>query len=364
MTRPVALTVSPHAVWGRIRMDSGHVYEASSTVGRLIWHVDDGVINGGDLRVEAPGHAAYRCRVVLSPGPHELRREVSPDVFTEDPLTLLYERPSALGIDGDHFVLRGERWLWKGSSEFNLPYRMQRGEDVRPRLTELREAGCNLVRLFATKKLKDDGGGWRLEPALSGPSLVRQVADLLGEYGLYGQWTQLVDTRQLMPEPARQVDFVEANREELRKYPHMLEELANERDHATQKIDLKYFTRPTGILSAVGSCVSDVQPGPPWWDYASWSARRTPDPPSPKPFTNLCPYVFRDGDPWPLIVPMVCNESVRPEHYGYNPAYAALMGRFAGIVTGGTFHSNAWSENRLWTPAEAVCARAFYEAMG
>ena len=312
------------------------------------------------LTVIAEGHLPYSESVMIDPLPL-----TPPFVDVEWPdLYLPPAAPQTLRISGDRFLLGAQQWKWKGATAFDIPEQIRRGVDVRPRLRQMQDTGENIVRVLSMKKLKDDGGGWQLLPSESGPDLVRRVGDLLGPLGMYGQYVQLVDTKRLMAVTKLQQDYVARNRAAMLAYPHLLEELANERDHTTQTINLQAFTRPTGILSSVGSMTADRQPGPPWWDYASYSGRRTPAPFSPKPANNLSPMVFRDGDTLPLPCPMICNESVKPQDYGFHPGYAELMGKSAGIVTGGTFHSSAWETHRLWTPQEVACAVAFYRGIG
>ena len=311
------------------------------------------------LTVSALGYQTVSQSVMIDPLPL-----TPPFVDVEWPdLYLPPAAPQRLRISGDRFLLGAQQWKWKGATAFDIPEQIRRGVDVRPRLRQMQDAGANIVRVLSMKKLKDDGGGWQLLPAESGPDLVRRTGDVLGELGLYGQYCHLADTARLLPETPRQQEYVARNREAMRAYPHLLEEIANERDHTTQRITIAAFTRPSGILSSVGSMIADRQPGPPWWDYASYSGRRAPAPWSPKPANNLNPMVFRDGDNLPLPCPMICNESVKPQDYGFHPGYAELMGKSAGVVAGGTFHSGAWETHRLWTPQEFACAVQFYEGI-
>jgi len=233
------------------------------------------------------------------------------------------------------------------------------GVDIRPILQDRRDAGANLVRMLAQKA---DNTGYSLSSHTPGYwNAVIRTCELVGEAGLYGEWTVFADTKKMMPNPVEQQDFYAQTVETIRKFPHMVLELVNEDKHATQSINAQAFRRPDGLLSSHGSGLTDAQPVKPLWDYATYHARRTPAPPNAKPFNNLSGYEFHPE--WPHPVPYVCEESVKPEDYGYNAAYARQMGLAARLGPGATFHGSWWLEERLFNDDERSCARAFFRAL-
>jgi hypothetical protein len=158
---------------------------------------------------------------------------------------------------------------------------------------------------------------------------------------------------------SEQDDYRGRNLEIVRQYPFVLWEEINENGHSTQDVNVGRFSKPEGILSSHGSGLSDVQPPSPFWDYATYHARRSPYP-DPRSFTNYSGYVFRDGDPYPLPCPFIPEESLKPQSYGFDTHYAYLMGKSASMVAGGTFHHDAWNEPRIFTDQEFDCAESFY----
>jgi len=234
------------------------------------------------------------------------------------------------------------------------------GVDIRPLLADRKAAGANLVRSLA---MKANNTGWELRPGGDQYwDAVRDTLALTAEARLYVEWTVFADTRALMPNAADQQAFYREMQIQLRGQDHVFLELINEAGHATQQCNPSAFAKPEGLISSHGSGLTDVPPPSPFWDYATYHARRNPYP-SPKSFTNWNAYVFRDGDPFPLPCPFICEEGLKPEQYAFNPVYARLMGQGAQVSGGGTFHHSAWNEARLWTAQERACAEAFYQGL-
>lgn len=358
MMRAISLTLSPHRASGRLRTDTGGDYEAETDTGRLTWHVPEEVTGGASVLVTAAHHVPYESRALLPLGPNELEREVEPGLFTTDPLALT-PQPLRLTVDGDRFRVHGQPFIVKGSTDFRLVEHVLRGQDIRPILQDRIALGCNWFRILSMKK---NNTGWLLDPRQTGHrAAIETVCELLGEAGVFGQLCILADTRELMPDSGEQLAYVREICNLLLPYPWMIPQCWNELDHPTQKIDQPdQFPRPVQVSSR-GPGTSDVQPRAPHWDFADYNARRSPPPPGAKPFNNLNPYEFHPV--WPHPVPYLCNESVKPENYGFNPAYAAQMGRAARLGPGAVFHHACWNEPRVFTEAERACAAAFYGAL-
>ena len=322
------------------------------------------VIATGTARVtaEADGYAGVTYGVHMPAMSTDGPVDGWPGLIT---LTRLATGP--LTVQGMFFLAAsGHRFFVRGSSDFRLAELILSGREAQARavVEDRKSCGANLLRILSMKA-SNTRAAWSLDPRHPGHrDLRRRTFDLLGDLGLLGQWCVLADTRAWMPDPAEQVDYFLSNCEDARPYPHIWLECLNEANHPTQQVpDPTIFQKPEGILSSHGSRLTDEQPQTPFWDFATYSARRDPAPPSPKPATNYCALVFRDGDPWPLPCPFVPQEGVKPAQYGYDPRYARLMGQCARIGAGATFHHDAWDEGRLFTGEERACAVAFYEAL-
>lgn len=359
--RIIGLTLSPHNATGYLHPDNGQTAVSKTTTGRLEWLVPEEVTGGANLTVEAVGYKNYSSRAILPLGSNELVRETAPGEFTTAPLALVPDvyRPK-VSVLGDRFVdARGFPWTWRGCTDFRLPERVAAGVDIRSVLEDRLDVGATLVRMLS---MKANNTGWEYDPRRSDHrDVARKLFDMLGNLGMYGEWGVFADTKHWMPDPSEQQDYYGRQQEIVREYPHIFLELVNEDGHPTQDLDSSRFARPAGILASHGSGLTDVQPVAPLWDYATYHARRSPPPPGAKPFNNLNPYEFHPE--WPHPVPYVCEESVKPEDYGFNPEYAAQMGRAAQLGPGATFHHNAWNEARVFTPEERVCAEAFFNGM-
>jgi hypothetical protein len=305
------------------------------------------------LQAEAEGYALYSESVNLDPGQPPFGDVEWPDLY----LDADHDAAGPVRVEGDHFMAGDARWLWKGSTDFRLGEVLLRGGDVRPILEQRQDAGANLVRVLSMKK---DNTGWQLDPRHPGHTdMMHRLFTLLGNMGLYAEWTIFADTKLMMPNPSEQQDYYGRQCAIVRQYPHLFLELINEAGHGTQACDPQRFSRPDGILSSHGSGLSDVQPVKPLWHYATYHARRSGG--LAKIGSNYSPYVFQDGYPTPC--PYVPEETIKPEQYGYDTGVARLMGQAACCGSGGTFHHDAWNAPRLFNEGEFACASAFYRAL-
>jgi hypothetical protein len=141
----------------------------------------------------------------------------------------------------------------------------------------------------------------------------------------------------------------------------VLVELLNEFGHGSQNLDPSQFQKPAGLLSSHGSGLTDAPPVEPLWDFATYHPRRDP-PLDTRGFTNYDPYEFQAV--WPKPCPYIPDEGIKPQHYGFNPAYARQLGRHCAMQSGGTFHSDHGVRSLLWPPEVFACAQEFYLAIG
>lgn len=334
-----------------IHTDTNLRYDGVITGSRVTFELQDIDTGGAEL-----GWSSYHVRFIipLHPGDYEGSSLGLPDITYENGLA-----SEPLTIKGDRFLRGGLPFPLRGSTDFRLLERVQAADtDTVERVLEDRAlAGANYIRVLS---MKMNNTGWELRPEVSNKRQdnLSELFELLWAYNCYGELTVFADTKALMPYYDVQEPYYAFICDIVRRYPHIMLELLNENEHPTQNIDPGRFNKPDGILSSHGSGLTDVQPVTPLWDYATYHARRSPPPPNAKPFNNLNPYEFHPE--WPHPVPYVCEESVKPEDYGYNPEYAAQMGRAANLGPGAIFHHNAWNEPRVWYAGERECAKAFY----
>ena len=305
------------------------------------------------LTVEADRFAPYSQSVNLDPGKPPFGDVEWPDLYLTPEVTT----PGPLRVEGDRFMLGDKLFLVRGSTDFRIAERVLHGVDVRPILQDRVDAGANWLRILS---MKQNNTGWELNPRDPRHSdMMRRTFDLLGEFGVYGEWVVFADTRFWMRNQAEQQDYYGRNCEVAREYPHILLELVNEDQHPTQAIDAQAFAKPAGILASHGSGLTDVQPVIPLWDYATYHARRAGA--NAKWVSNYSPYVFQDSFPTPC--PYLPEEGVKPAQYGQDVRFAQRLGEHARCGSGGTFHHDAWNEPRVFTEGERACAMAFYGAL-
>jgi len=306
-----------------------------------------------ELAIGKGGYKSYSESINLDPNGPPFTHVDWPDITLESGTPV----GQGLRIEGDHFMLGSSRWFWKGSTDFRLPERALSGVDIKPILKDRKDAGANLVRMLA---MKANNTGYELNPRTPGYwDAVIKTCNLVGQAGLYGEWTIFADTKKMMPDPIEQQDFYRQTIETIRQFPWMLVELLNEDKHATQSINAQAFRKPDGVLSSHGSGLSDAQPVKPLWDYATYHARRSGG--LAKIASNYSPYVFQDTYPTPC--PYIPEETQKPEQYGYDVGVARLLGRSASCGAGGTYHHSAWLDERLFNGGERSCAEAFFSPL-
>lgn len=277
--------------------------------------------------------------------------------------TIIYGPSSvhgAIQIVNNKFEVKGQPWIWKGTTEMLAPWRMLIGQDINGILDQRVNVGANIVRSLAM--------GWPFIGAASGkPSayanywdIMRSYFDKLDKKGLALEWVIFAGTRPWMPDPNEQMEFYHQTCNVVREYPHVVVELLNEAGHGSQSIDPGRFSKPDGIVASHGSGLTDAPPVSPLWDYATYHARRD-SLPDARGITNVDPLEFEAY--YPKIV-TICEEMMKPEQYNHDTHVAYLMGRHGGVMEwGSTFHSQQGVESLLFPTPVAECAKAFYEGL-
>ena len=238
--------------------------------------------------------------------------------------TVAYPMVSALTIQGNQFISGGQIWLWRGATEMLAPWRLLRRENVRPILEERRAAGATIVRSLAMGWPFITGSGKPADFPDYWPTM-RAYWQMLAEVGLNGEWVVFAGTRQWMPDPRGQQEFYGRTCQELRAFPHVTLELLNEDGHSTQLINPQNFGKPAGILASHGSGLTDAPPVSPFWDFATFHARRDRPPDARASRTSI--RTLSSGLSKPC--PFVCDESMKPRTTG---STAKSRGRWDGTA--------------------------------
>lgn len=305
------------------------------------------------LAIEADGYGLYSESVNIDEG----QQPPFGDVDWQD----VYLQPEGSGgdgltIEGDRFLLGGQPFLVRGSTDFRLAECALRGIDIVPILQDRLDAGANWFRVLAMKK---NNTGWWLNPREAGyEAAMRWTIEAIGGAGAYVQWCVFADTKEMMPQLDQQQAFWEWSCNVLCDYPWAAAELCNEASHVTQNIKPAVFTKPNGILSSHGSETADKFPVRPLWDWAGYSARRSGG--IGKVVSNYAPLTAFEQWPQPCLFG---QETFKPASYGHDPSVAAALGRYARAGTGGVFHHDCWNEPRVFNDAERACASAFFEEL-
>lgn len=343
MNRVISLLVQPQAALGELRPDSGGVYVAITQSGNLTWSVPEEVVGGADLRVESDGFEVVTQRCILPLGGGKLE-------LVADPLVLV---PAAVRIEGDKFARGDAQWYWKGSTDFRLVEVVLNNGPINHILDDRKEAGANLVRVLS---MKANNTGWELDPrGESYWDALKETIKRVHSAGLLVELTVFADTKRMMIAPSDQQNHWKA----VQGVGADFLELVNEDKHATQSLNSSSFHKLSSTPTSHGSGLSDVPPVKPFWDYATYHARRSGG--LGKVIANynyMCSFEY-----WPVPCPIVPEETLKPASYGFDPNVARALGRQARYGSGGTFHHDAWNEPRVWTGAERACAEAFYKEL-
>jgi hypothetical protein len=176
-------------------------------------------------------------------------------------------------VQGSQFVDgNGQQVRWKGISHMRLLDRLLSGESIDDHLTQVVEAGFNVVRVLG---MKTDNTGWELSPteALYWDS-VGELFTATKSRGLQVEFTTFADTRYVMPDRGQQAAYWENITQVAGMYDNVMLEFMNEFGHPTQAINPLAFGKPQGILASHGSGLTDADGVRPYWDYMTYHARR------------------------------------------------------------------------------------------
>lgn len=279
-------------------------------------------------------------------------------------------------VEGTAFLdmVHGERWTWKGCTDFMLYKRYLDNEDIAPILSERGRLGANVLRVLGMTYSIE-----RFYPS-ENPDYFQRLPSFLNlcaTYGLYVEFVVFADAQIIMSNAAEQRQHLASAREALAGLPQgVFAELCNENDkNGVNALDHAY-PGGDGILWSRGSGLADQAPPRPVWDYSGWHGRRD----DPKVWLSQDDMWFvqagleeRPGQGFvpmdksaPCVgdEPMGFDEHEQPGKRSTNPELArslAFSGRAYG--QGATFHSSAGILSQPFGPVTMRCAQAFFEAM-
>jgi len=326
---------------------------------------------GANLHVEADGYMPYEGRFTLAdfhvipPDAHNANLRIqTADGAAPYPLldfTLTPVRPvvtlgplhvAERGFVDDH----GTPWPWIGCSDFRLFDRFIKGEHIQPIIDERLACGFNQLRVFAMC-----GNMFHFFPQEHPDyqAKLTEFLDLLGSCGLRTEFTVMVDATVVMPRLEDQQRFWAEVCVTVAGRTDVFLELVNEVDQTINVIDTTRFEQPAGVISCHGSKgIVDAAREPvcvtPVWTYGVLHPKREPD--WPRYGHNIDEDVYHT-----LHVAGVINESCRPDQ-GRGPIPSDHFDAIVNMLVmggGGTFHSQAGKDSRLFDATEKPCAEAW-----
>lgn len=308
------------------------------------------------LRSAAPdgsGFANWLCHLLQEGrSEDEIRqffRESEEYANVHKPLQRIY-------IEETHFLsYDGQRWIWKGATDFLLFQRYLNGQDITPILTQRRKAGANLVRVLGMAHnishfYPQDYDGYYEKLNL--------FVQLCNRYGLYVEFVVYADEQHVKAGKLHFASCIDALDGSL-----AFGELVNE--YPKNGIDPAQFFKPlTGMPWSQGSALADAPPPEPGWDYHTWHGRR--DWPKVTSSTEDMWYVSQHIPPKPIVhdEPIGFDEVDIPGKRSTDDRLASQLAVTSCLLgSGATYHSTAGIQSELWGPIQERCAKAFYGAM-
>lgn len=269
-------------------------------------------------------------------------------------ITYSPETAGKWSVDGSNFVVNGKPVKWKGITHFRFLEMILDGTDINDHLTQVKEAGFNLVRVLG---MKTNNTGWELKPNEPGYwDAVESLFNLLKTRGLQVEFTAFADTKFVLSDVGAQRAYWDNIVAVARRFDNVLLELVNEYGHQTQSINPLNFNKPDGVLASHGSGLTDCDGVRPYWDFMTYHARRD----MPRAFTNYDQYEFQGVYP---SLPRIPDEGIKPENYGCSLDVAYKLGQHAGCGAGGTFHWGGGVNSDLMDSPTFDCAKTFADAI-
>lgn len=271
---------------------------------------------------------------------------------------LEYGASVPLGVMSAHdgaFWVNGNRFLVKSATLLRAPARLRDGEDLRPVIDQIQEAGGNAIRCSSNLVWANYGptqpGYW---------DAVERFWDVCEHERIRCFWIAFErEYQHWTPNQDQQLAFWNETISRMRRRWAIVPDLGNELELA-YGLDINIFPRPSGLAASHGSGGTDAPYMKPAWDWAGAHIRRDP-PPDARGFAQADHYNYESHYPKPEVV--IVEEWMKPGQYGFNPDVAFKSGQRMGINGCGTWHSDPGVQAVLASGLEYPCMQAFYEGM-
>lgn len=256
-------------------------------------------------------------------------------------------------VAGLDFTVGGQRWIYRGATDFLLYKKFLDGIDIAPVLAQRAQAGANVVRVLGMVS-------WGPLYPQNYPHYFTQIQPffgLLASHGLYAEWVGFADAQIICPSLAEQQAHCAQLYPQLQACPNSLYECCNE--PWKNGVDPRNHQQPAGITSASGSYQIGSEDPRQYaiWDYYTFHGRRDG---SWRTVIDCCPVEFRRET---LGLPCINDEPAKCGSNYTDPRIAEEMGHACSGQNGATFHAVAGLSSDLWSDIELVCARAFFGAL-
>lgn len=305
------------------------------------------------ITVEAEGFISYVGQPYQNPVgviPITLTPQVDPP---DPPVVTLPD----LRVEGAFFKAGDELFTVIESSEFALLARWQNGEDITDTLTQRRDIGFNMLRVWTAFNIPGIGVFTTIDY-----SRIPAFVALCASYGCYVDFTAYTGIN----DPSHWTKLCDAA---LKCQPRPILELVNELSENTNEPDDEgrvfhledYHQAPAPLLSSHGSNGSQRLPVRPWWN---WEAFHLNDAPEWWRKNNgarqVSEGVEEGGVVWePSYVPVITNESTRcPDRDSLTAHYMDAAAAGALLPAGSCFHSVSGKSGRPFVGQEIECAKA------
>jgi hypothetical protein len=276
---------------------------------------------------------------------------------------------AAIGVQGREFTIGGQRYKPKMCSDFLLVYKKMQGIDITNLLTERKQCGADMLRIFTMAKNIADFNPRTYDVF----STLTTVLNEIHSFGMRAQVEGFADVQLIDLTLQEQLHHQDVVCDVIRRLGAMdLYDLGNETDK--NGIDPNNFPKPSGVISSKGSLQNNAPPPAPYWDYGVYHPRRDgTDYYFSKFLSDMTPqselYVGVQGRP-PMNCPVFPDEPIgfqavndpgrRSNHAGYAYRVGSIYSMY---LNGSCFHSTNGVFSEPFDAVTAECAIACFNGM-
>ncbi len=354
-----------------LSIDNGHSYPVQVDGNRWSAKIDKPEPSPFGAAINADGKQLARLTV---PPPGSWEAEPAPVSMTPSSLSFAPPVPDVvkLSTSGRDFIVNGQRWIWKGTTDFRMYQWFLEGRNMTEVRQQRRAAGANILRVAGMYA----GGIGDFRPAQYGQAYWDGWTPFLAECardGFQVEITCFMDCQNIqeLRDVGPQRDHWGRFGDIIRPVPNAVMELGNE--YPQNGFDPKNFAPHAGVLCSRGSNIGDEPPVVPGWNYHTWHGRRD----WPK-------VLFSAEDMWYVgegwgpggayqypVIPVVHDEPIgfsdvnQPGRRSNDPYVARVLGGSSSEFGAGvTFHCDYGIQSALWSDRMDLCARTMFAAAG